>query len=168
MKNICFYFEIHQPLRLKRYRFFDIGQDHYYYDDFQAEERIRGMVEQSYLPANRTIAENDQEFKRKIQMRILHFGSGTRTARTVCTRVIDSLVNRAKTGSVEFLAEPYAHSLASLYDTDEFVEQVNLHADKIEQLAKDLLQCTIPNSFIPMKLVRYCRKWDIKRYSSSR
>ena len=57
MKNICFYFEIHQPLRLKRYRFFEIGQDHYYFDDFQTEDRIRGMVEQAYLPATRTITE---------------------------------------------------------------------------------------------------------------
>ena len=52
MRNICFYFQIHNPFRLKRYRFFDIGNDHYYYDDFQNEERIRNIVEQSYLIAN--------------------------------------------------------------------------------------------------------------------
>ena len=52
MKNICFYFRLHQPLRLKHYRFFEIGQDHYYYDDFQNEDRIRSAVEQAYLPAN--------------------------------------------------------------------------------------------------------------------
>ena len=57
MKNICFYFEIHQPLRLKRYRFFEIGQDHYYYDDFQNEERIRFLVDQAYLPSNKVITE---------------------------------------------------------------------------------------------------------------
>ena len=57
MKTICFYFQIHQPFRLKRYRFFDIGNDHYYYDDFQNEEIIRRIAEQCYLPANRTILE---------------------------------------------------------------------------------------------------------------
>ena len=55
MKTICFYFQIHQPFRLKRYRFFDIGNDHYYYDDFQNEEIIHRIAEQCYLPANRTI-----------------------------------------------------------------------------------------------------------------
>jgi alpha-amylase len=57
MRNICFYFQIHLPFRLKRYRFFDIGKDHYYTDDFQTEERLRNAVEQSYLTANRTISE---------------------------------------------------------------------------------------------------------------
>ena len=57
MKTICFYFQIHQPFRLKRYRFFDIGNDHYYYDDFQNEEIIHRIAEQCYLPANRTILE---------------------------------------------------------------------------------------------------------------
>ena len=57
MKNICFYFQIHEPVRLKRYRFFEIGQDHYYYDDFQTDDRIDFLVQQSYLNANRTIAE---------------------------------------------------------------------------------------------------------------
>lgn len=57
MKNICFYFQIHQPEKLKRYRFFEIGQDHYYYDDFQNSEKTRYLADQSYLPANRTIAE---------------------------------------------------------------------------------------------------------------
>ena len=55
MKNICFYFQLHLPYALKRYRFFEIGNDHYYYDDFQTEETIRLLVEKSYLPANKTI-----------------------------------------------------------------------------------------------------------------
>ena len=134
MKNICFYFEVHQPLRLKRYRFFDIGQDHYYYDDFQAEERIRGMVEQSYLPANRTIAEMIRSSNGKFKCAFSISGVALEQLEQYAPEVIDSFQELAKTGSVEFLAEPYAHSLASLYDTDEFVEQVNLHADKIEQL----------------------------------
>ena len=57
MKTICFYFQIHQPFRLRRYRFFDIGNNHYYYDDFQNEEIFRRISEKCYLPANRTIME---------------------------------------------------------------------------------------------------------------
>ena len=109
MKNICFYFEIHQPLRLKRYRFFDIGQDHYYYDDFQAEERIRGMVEQSYLPANRTIAEMIRSSNGKFKCAFSISGVALEQLEQYAPEVIDSFQELAKTGSVEFLAEPYAH-----------------------------------------------------------
>ena len=57
MKTICFYFQIHQPFRLKRYRFFDIGRDHYYYDDFNNEEIIKEIARKSYLPANAVLLE---------------------------------------------------------------------------------------------------------------
>ena len=55
MRTICFYFQIHQPFRLKRYRFFDIGSDHYYYDDFNNEEIIKDIARKSYIPANQAI-----------------------------------------------------------------------------------------------------------------
>ena len=134
MKNICFYFEIHQPLRLKRYRFFEIGQDHYYYDDFQAEERIRAMAEQSYLPANRTIAEMIRSSNGKFKCAFSISGVALEQLEQYAPEVIDSFKELAQTGSIEFLAEPYAHSLASLYDTDEFERQINLHAEKLESL----------------------------------
>ena len=51
MKTICLYFEIHQIIHLKRYRFFDIGTDHYYYDDYENERSITEIVERSYMPA---------------------------------------------------------------------------------------------------------------------
>ena len=57
MKTICFYFQIHQPFRLKRYRFFDIGNDHYYYDDFANDDIITRIAQRSYLPANATLLE---------------------------------------------------------------------------------------------------------------
>ena len=55
MKSICFYFQIHQPFRLKRYRFFDIGNDHYYYDDFTNEDIITRIAHRSYIPAADTL-----------------------------------------------------------------------------------------------------------------
>lgn len=57
MKTICFYFQIHQPFRLKRYRFFDIGNDHYYYDDFSNDDIITRIAHRSYLPANEALLE---------------------------------------------------------------------------------------------------------------
>jgi len=134
MRNICFYFQIHQPMRLKRYRFFDIGQDHYYYDDFQTEDHIRKVVEQSYLTANRTIAEMIRSSNGKFKCSFSISGIALEQLEQYAPEVIDSFKELSKTGSVEFMAEPYAHSLASVFDIDEFERQVTLHANKIEEL----------------------------------
>lgn len=134
MKNICLHFEVHQPLRLKRYRFFDIGQDHYYYDDFQSEERIRQLAEESYLPGNHTILEMIRATNGKFKCSFSISGVMLEQFEQYAPDVIDSFKELAKTGSVEFLAETYAHSLASVYDTNEFEKQVKLHADKTEAL----------------------------------
>ena len=67
MKTICLYFEIHQITHLKRYRFFDIGTDHYYYDDYENDRSINEIAERSYMPALNAIQEmiekNGQYFK---------------------------------------------------------------------------------------------------------
>jgi len=135
MKNICIYFQIHQPYTLKRYRFFDIGQDHYYYDDFGiGEHRIRELSEKSYLPSNAAIAEIIKNSNGKFRCAFSVSGVALEQLEQYAPEVIDSFKELAKTGSVEFLAEPYAHSLASIYDTDEFKRQVQMHAEKIEML----------------------------------
>lgn len=79
MKTICFYFQIHQPFRLKRYRFFDIGNDHYYYDDFSNEEIIRRIAEKCYIPANRTILDMIKSSGGKFKVAFFHFGYCYRT-----------------------------------------------------------------------------------------
>jgi len=134
MRNICFYFQIHLPFRLKRYRFFEIGKDHYYYDDFQAEDRIRNAVEQSYLTANRTISEMIRSSNGKFRCAFSISGVTLEQLEQYAPEVIDSFKDLAKTGSVEFFAEPYAHSLSSIFDANEFERQVKMHADKIEAL----------------------------------
>ena len=70
MKTICFYFQIHQPFRLRRYRFFDIGNNHYYYDDFQNEEIFHRISEKCYLPANRAIMEMIRKSGGKFKARL--------------------------------------------------------------------------------------------------
>ena len=57
MRTICVYFEIHQIIHLKRYRFFDIGTNHYYYDDYANEYSINEVAERSYIPALSTLIE---------------------------------------------------------------------------------------------------------------
>jgi alpha-amylase len=134
MRNICIYFQIHLPFRLKRYRFFEIGTDHYYYDDFQTGDRLRNSVENSYLTANNTIAEMIRSSNGRFRCAFSISGVTLEQLEQYAPEVIDSFKELAKTGSVEFMAEPYAHSLASVYDGDEFERQVKMHADKIDAL----------------------------------
>lgn len=134
MKNICFYFQIHEPARLKRYRFIEIGQDHYYYDDFQTDERIDRLVEKSYLNANRTIAEMIRSSNGKFRCSFVISGVTLELFEQYAPQVIDSFKELAATGCVDFLAEPYAHSLASVYNTAEFEKQVTMHSEKIKHL----------------------------------
>jgi alpha-amylase len=135
MKSICFYFQIHQPFRLRRYRFFDIGSDHYYYDDYNNEEIIRRIAEHSYLPANQTILQMINESKGKFKVAYSISGVALEQFELYVPEVIDSFRELAQTGSVEFLAETYAHSLSSLVeDSDEFELQVKKHTNRIESL----------------------------------
>ena len=134
MKNICFYFEIHQPIELKRYRFFDIGFDHYYYDDFHTEERIVGLAARSYLPANQAILEMIRNSDGNFRCAFSISGVALEQFEHYAPEVIGSFQELAKTGSVEFLAEPYSHSLSSVFNAEEFEMQVKQHAAKIETL----------------------------------
>jgi len=134
MKTICFYFQIHQPFRLKRYRFFDIGNDHYYYDDFQNEEIIRRIAEKTYLPGNRAILDMIKTSGGKFKVAFSISGTALEQMEIYTPEVIDSFKELAQTGNVEFLAETYAHSLSSLGDEDEFNAQVKRHKDKIFNL----------------------------------
>ncbi|WP_085536108.1 glycoside hydrolase family 57 protein [Massilibacteroides vaginae] len=134
MKTICFYFQIHQPFRLKRYRFFDIGNDHYYYDDFQNEEIIRRIAEKTYLPGNRAILDMIKTSGGKFKVAFSISGTALEQMEIYTPEVIDSFKELAQTGNVEFLAETYAHSLASLGDEEEFKQQVKRHQNKIYTL----------------------------------
>ena len=134
MRNICFYFQIHLPFSLKRYRFFEIGSDHYYYDDFQTSERLNNLVQNSYLNANRTISEMIRSSNGKFKCAFSISGITLELFEQYAPEVIDSFKELAATGSVEFMAEPYAHSLSSVFDADEFTRQVKMHSKKIEAL----------------------------------
>jgi alpha-amylase len=131
MKTICFYFQVHQPFRLRRYRFFDIGNDHYYYDDFHNEEIMRRMAERCYLPANRTILEMIQSNGGRFKATFSISGMALEQMELYSPEVLDSFKELGKTGNVEFLTETYAHSLASLGDEEEFRLQVKRHKEKI-------------------------------------
>lgn len=132
MKAVSFNFEIHQPFRLKRYRFFDIGHDHYYYDDFLDDDIVTRIAQQSYIPVAETLLrmiENDG-FKCSISIS----GVAIEQLEQYVPEFIDLLRKLADSRKVEFLATPYAHSLASLYDPEEFAEQTKVLCDKLHSL----------------------------------
>ena len=134
MKAICFNFEIHQPVRLKRYTFFDIGNDHYYYDDFLNDDIIARIAELSYIPTARTLLKMVERSKGKFRFSISISGVAIEQLEQYVPEFIDLLRQLAATGKVEFVAMPYARSLASLTDPEEFAEQVKFHSEKIQQL----------------------------------
>ncbi len=134
MKNVCFYFKIHQPFRLKRYRFFDIGNDHYYYDDFANDEIITRVAEQSYLPMMRTLREIINATQHTFKCAISISGTAIEQLQLYVPECIDELRKLTETGCVEFLSETYSHSLSSLEDPEEFLREVKAHDDLILRL----------------------------------
>lgn len=134
MKAICFYFQIHQPFRLKRYRFFDIGNDHYYYDDFANDDIVTRIAHHSYIPAAESLLKMIDESNGAFRCALSITGTALEQFEQYVPEFIDLLKKLADTGKVEFLAETYAHSLSSLADPDEFAAQVKAHDDKIFEL----------------------------------
>ena len=133
MKTICLYFEIHQIIHLKRYRFFDIGIDHYYYDDYENERSIAHIAEQSYMPALNTIQQMIEENGKYFKVAFSLSGVGIEQLEVHAPQVIAKLQELAQTGCVEFLAEPYSHGLSSLANEESFVAEVKRQAKKIEE-----------------------------------
>ncbi len=128
------YFQIHQPLRLKRYRFFNIGNDHYYYDDYLNESVINRLAERSYLHANKVIRSIIKQFGKQFKVAFSISGITLDQFELYAPEVIESFQKLAKTGCVEFLCETYSHSLISLRNKDEFTRQVYKHKQKIKDL----------------------------------
>ncbi len=134
MKSVCFYFKIHQPYRLKRYRFFDIGNDHYYYDDFADDEIITRVAQNSYIPMADTLLEMIKNSNREFKCSISISGIAIEQLQMYVPEYIDKLRQLADTGCVEFLSGTYSHSLASLEDPEEFMREVKAHDDLIYRL----------------------------------
>ncbi|MDE5595097.1 MAG: glycoside hydrolase family 57 protein, partial [Muribaculaceae bacterium] len=126
--------EIHQPFRLKRYRFFDIGNDHYYYDEILNDDIISRIAERSYIPACQTLLKMIEDNKGAFKCSIAITGVAIEQIEQYVPELIDLLKRLADTGCVEFVAEPYAHSLASLIDPEEFAEQVKVECEKLHAL----------------------------------
>lgn len=133
MKTVCLYFQVHQPWRLKKYRFFNMGKDHNYLDDLQNRAIMQKVARQCYLPMNALLLKLIKENKSKFRCSFSITGSAIEQMKAFAPEVLESFKELAATGCVEFLAETYSHSLASLASKEDFEEQVKLHVNLIKK-----------------------------------
>ena len=134
MKTICLYFEIHQIIHLKSYRCFDIGNDHYYYDDYENERSITEIAERSYIPALTTLLEMVKNNGGAFKVAFSISGVALEQLEIYSPAVIDLLHQLNDTGCCEFLCEPYSHGLSSLANEECFREEVSRMSAKIKQV----------------------------------
>lgn len=134
MKTICLIFRMHQPYRLKRYRFTEIGNDHYYYDDFLNEDIIRNVAQRCYLPANQLLLEIIKNSNKRFKVAFDISGALLDQLEIYAPEVLDSFKELAATGNVEFLAGTFSNSLSSLHNEEEFVMQTKARLHKLTSL----------------------------------
>ncbi len=132
MPSVCFYFQVHQPLRLRRYSIFDT--DHNYIDDSKNREVCRKVASKCYLPATRLILDLVRRYEGHFKVAYSLSGVILDQFERYAPEVLDIFQRLAETGCVEFLAETYYHTMAFLYSREEFAEQIALHRQRIEQL----------------------------------
>ncbi len=132
-KSVCLYFQVHQPTRLRTYRFFDIGKDSHYYDDFANRTILKRIAKNCYLPMNELLLKAIKESKGKLRLAFSVSGSALEQFDRYAPEVLDSFRALADTGKVEFLCETYYHSLSSLGSPSEFQHQVQKHKAAVEK-----------------------------------
>jgi alpha-amylase len=132
-KFLNLYFQVHQPRRLGKFQFFDIGSATPYFDDGLNKQILCRVADECYLPATKMLLDLIGKFP---QLRITFSVSGVALEQfqLYAPSVIKRFRQLAATGCVEFLAETYYHSLSYFLDREEFIEQVKLHRQKVYEL----------------------------------
>lgn len=134
MRTLCFYFQVHQPFRLRRYRFFDLGVAHDYFDAQANASIMRKVAEKCYLPTNRLLLDLIAQYGSKVKFSFSISGVALDQFEMYAPEVLQTFQELARTGQVEFLAETYAHSLVALKEGDAFERQVQEHCDRVKEL----------------------------------
>ena len=132
MPSVCFYFQVHQPLRLRHYTIFDNSST--YFDDYKNAFICRKVANKCYLPTNRLLLETIRRFNGRFKIAYSVTGVLLEQLHKYCPEVVSTFDALAQTGCVEFLAETYYHTLSWLYSRSEFIEQVNKHIEMVEYL----------------------------------
>jgi alpha-amylase len=132
MASVVFYFQLHQPFRLRRYSIFD--SDASYFDDVHNKAICQKVAEKCYRPANRLIADLIRRHEGRFRVSYSLTGTIIEQWKRWAPDVLDSFLALAKTGCVEFISETYYHSLAFLYNRDEFIRQTQIHAKHMQEV----------------------------------
>lgn len=133
MVTVCFYFQVHQPYRMRKYRVFDIGNNSHYFDDSKNQAVIEKVGKKCYLPTNRLMLDLIKRYKGDFKISYSITGVALEQFENYFPEVLESFKRLAETGHVEFLGETYYHSLAYMYSKDEFVRQVRKHSQLIKK-----------------------------------
>jgi alpha-amylase len=133
MTNVCFYFQVHQPFRVRKYRIFDIGHNSDYFDDKKNEEIARKVAKKCYIPATRLLLDLIRKYNGKFKIAFSLTGMAVEQFEKYAPEVLYMFKQLADTGCVEFLSETYYHSLSCLYSAEEFKEQVEMHSRMIKK-----------------------------------
>jgi alpha-amylase len=131
MPSICFYFQVHQPFRIKDYSFFDIGKSPYYEDEKKNEEVLNKVAEKCYLKTNKKMLDLINRHNGKFRIAYSISGTAIEQFEKYRPDVLQSFIDLANTGCVEFLSETFSHSLSFIYSKNEFKRQVQKHSDMI-------------------------------------
>ncbi|MBP8041652.1 MAG: polysaccharide deacetylase family protein [Bacteroidales bacterium] len=136
MRSICFYFQVHQPFRLKTYRFFDIGANHFYFDEYRNRYIMRRIADKCYLPMNNLLLDLIKEYGSAFKVSFSLSGTVIDQFERYAPDVLESYIKLAETGCVEFLAETFSHSLSSLKSDEEFNRQVSSQVELVKRYFK--------------------------------
>ena len=134
MTAVVLYFQVHQPFRLRRYTFFDIGRRHDYFDHPENERILKRVAEKCYLPMNRVLEDLARRHEGRFRFAYSVSGTALQQMEAFAPEALESFRRLARTGCVEFLTETSHHSLAFLKDPAEFRAQVELQAERVEAL----------------------------------
>lgn len=134
MKQVVFYFQVHQPFRLRRYSLFDIGVHQRYFDDAENARIVRRIAERCYLPMNNLVRQLIERHAGDFRCSYSISGAALEQFEQWTPEVLESFEELASTGCVEFLCETSMHSLSGLFDEQEFVEQVEAQRQRIQRL----------------------------------
>ena len=133
MTNVCFYFQVHQPFRLKKYSLFDIGNNSNYFDDDKNKSILLKVASKCYLPTNKILLDLISKYDGRFKVSFSITGTALEQFEHYAPSVLASFQALADTGCVEFLSETYHHSLSFFHDKEEFKTQVYLHAKALKK-----------------------------------
>jgi len=134
MRYLCFYFQVHQPYRLRTYRFFDIGKRHFYFDEYANRTAMQRVSELCYIPMNQLVMKKIEKLGSKLKFALSFSGTAIEQMQQYAPQALESFQKLVATGNVEVLAETYSHSIASMVNMDAFKMQVTEHKKLMKEV----------------------------------